>query len=234
MSGQLENRRVVITGVSRGIGFEIAKLFLKEGAKIIGIAKNRERLRKAQEELGKLGDFEGIVGDISMKSSLRKITKAVESKWGALDILVNNAGVMLAYKGFLEDEDGVIEKTFRINLFAPYYLVRAMYPFLLNGDKPRIINVSSGAGTFEALKMYDIATYRISKFALNGFTIVLSNELKGRIAVNALDPGWVKTDLGGKEAPGSPEDSARGALALATLPFEVTGKFFKDGKEIPY
>jgi len=82
--------------------------------------------------------------------------------------------------------------------------------------------------------MYDIASYRLSKFALNGLTMLLANELKEKIAVNALDPGWVKTDLGGPNAPGSPKDSAKGALALVTMPFEVTGNFFKDGKEIPF
>jgi NAD(P)-dependent dehydrogenase (short-subunit alcohol dehydrogenase family) len=234
MPGKIEGKRVVITGVSRGIGYHTAKLFLQEGARIIGIARDENRLKKVTEEFKKYGDFEGVVADLGMKGFEKDIVDAVSKKWGALDILINNAGVMLAYRGFLEDEDGVIEKTFQINLFAPYYLVRAMVPFLLKGKEPRIINVSSGAGTFEALSMYDIATYRISKFALNGFTIVLSNELKGKVAVNSLDPGWVKTDLGGPNAPGSPEESAVGALLLATMPFEVTGKFFKDGKEIPY
>jgi NAD(P)-dependent dehydrogenase (short-subunit alcohol dehydrogenase family) len=79
-----------------------------------------------------------------------------------------------------------------------------------------------------------IASYRLSKWALNGFTLLLASELQGKVSVNAFDPGWVKTDLGGPNAPGSVVESAVGALALATLPFTETGKFWKDGKEIPF
>ncbi|MGC8765129.1 MAG: SDR family NAD(P)-dependent oxidoreductase [Brevinematia bacterium] len=234
MAGKLEGKRVLITGASRGIGFTTTRLFLKEGAKVIGVGKDEKRLINAAREFEKYGDFSYVLADLGVKGFENKIVEAVEKKWNALDILDNNAGVMLAYGGFLLDKDGIIENTFQVNLFAPYYLVRAMIPFLLKGNEPRIINVSSGAGQFEALKLTDIASYRVSKFALNGFTILLSNELKGKIAVNALDPGWVKTDLGGSQAPGDPEDSAKGALAVATLPFNITGKFFKDGKEIPF
>jgi NAD(P)-dependent dehydrogenase (short-subunit alcohol dehydrogenase family) len=235
MGRVLEGKRVLITGASRGVGYEIVKLFLEEGASIIGVAKDEKRLKEAELEFKKLGDFEGLVLDISQKGFEEEVATAVKNKWNALDILINNAGVMLAYGGFLEEDKDMLEKTFKVNLYAPYYLIRAMVPFLLKGNEPRIVNVSSGAGTFSAIReMYDIASYRLSKFALNGLTILLANELKGKIAVNALDPGWVKTDLGGPNAPGSPKDSAKGALALVTMPFEVTGKFFKDGKEIPF
>ncbi|MEJ5284920.1 MAG: SDR family NAD(P)-dependent oxidoreductase [Brevinematia bacterium] len=234
MAKKLEGRRVLITGASRGIGYTTTRLFLKEGASVIGVGKDETRLKDASKEFEKYGDFTYVVADLSKKGFEKNIINIVEKKWNALDILVNNAGVMLAYGGFLDDKDGIIEETFQVNLFAPYYLVKAMVPFLLKGKEPRIINVSSGAGQFDALKLTDIASYRVSKFALNGFTILLSNELKGKISVNALDPGWVKTDLGGNQAPGDPEDSAKGALAIATLPFEISGKFFKDGKEIPF
>jgi len=217
MAGILTGRRMVITGASRGVGFEICKLFLKEGASIIGVGKDEKRLKEAEKFLKEIG------------------VEKVEKKWNALDILFNNAGVMLSYGGFLEESDEIFEKTMGVNLYAPYKLVKALIPFLLKGKEPRIINTSSGAGTFDDIrKKYDIASYRLSKFALNGFTVILANELKDKVAVNAFDPGWVKTDLGGPNAPGLPEDSAKGALAVVTLPFEITGKFFKDGKEINF
>jgi NAD(P)-dependent dehydrogenase (short-subunit alcohol dehydrogenase family) len=105
---------------------------------------------------------------------------------------------------------------------------------LYEGREPRIVNVSSGAGTFAAMKERKIASYRLSKWALNGLTLLLAGELAGRVAVNAFDPGWVKTDLGGPNAPGSPLESARGALSIVTLPFTETGKFWKDGQEFPF
>jgi NAD(P)-dependent dehydrogenase (short-subunit alcohol dehydrogenase family) len=74
----------------------------------------------------------------------------------------------------------------------------------------------------------------MSKWALNGLTLLQATHLTGSIAVNAFDPGWVKTDLGGPNAPGSPVESAEGALAVVLLPFDVTGKFWKDRQEIPF
>jgi len=74
----------------------------------------------------------------------------------------------------------------------------------------------------------------VSKYALNGLIIMQAAQLRGEIAVNGLDPGWVKTDLGGDQAPGTVEESAAGAMALLAEPTSVTGRFFKDGAEIPF
>jgi NAD(P)-dependent dehydrogenase (short-subunit alcohol dehydrogenase family) len=127
-----------------------------------------------------------------------------------------------------------MERAFAANLWAPYWLARALLPLLRRGHEPRLVNVSSGAGNFESMRSLDIPSYRLSKWALNGFTMLLAKELAGVVAVNAFDPGWVKTDLGGPSAPGHPRESAVGALAIVTMPFAETGKFWKDGKEIPF
>ena len=87
---------------------------------------------------------------------------------------------------------------------------------------------------FAALSESGISSYRISKWALNGLVRLQAEQLRGAVAVNGLDPGWVKTDLGGPRAPGVPEDSARGALALVCEAFATTGKLWKDGAEIAY
>lgn len=110
----------------------------------------------------------------------------------------------------------------------------ALLPMLRLGREPRVVHVGSGAGTLEGVHMTGIASYRLSKWALNGLTMLQATHWAGAIAVNAFDPGWVKTDLGGPKAPGSPVESAEGALAVVTLPFAVTGKFWKDGREIPF
>lgn len=235
--GALEGRRIVITGVSRGIGFETARLFLREGAQVLGTGRDLDRLEAARQRLDPEGRRLSVVAaDLVDAGAPERLASAVRERWGALDILFNNAAVQIdgAARGLLDNDEAVFHESMAVNLVAPYRVCRALVPLLLEGHEPRIVNVSSGAGNFESMRSAGIATYRLSKFALNGLTMLLATELAGKVAVNAFDPGWVKTDLGGPNAPGHPEESARGALALATAPFAETGKFWKDGLEIPF
>jgi len=232
----LTGRRVLITGVSRGVGLETARLFLAEGAEILGVARDPERLARAERELDGGSRLSVLAADVSDKDTPARIARAVSERWGALDVLFNNAGVQIdgETRGISTGSEAVLEASMAVNLMAPYRLSRALLPALLAGHEPRIVNVSSGAGNLASMTMTDIPTYRLSKWALNGLTLLLAGELAGKVAVNAFDPGWVKTDLGGARAPGVPTESARGALLLVTLPFAVRGKFWKDGAEIPF
>jgi NAD(P)-dependent dehydrogenase (short-subunit alcohol dehydrogenase family) len=236
MARKLEGRRVVITGVSRGIGYETAKLFLHEGARVFGVGKDATRLARAREALLPHGDFAALEADLCDAGAPSKVTKAVQEHWGALDVLFNNAAILINAgepRSFEDEPAGALEQSLETNVVAPYRLTMAFLPLLRKGREPRIVHVGSGAGTAEGLRLAGIASYRLSKWALNGLTILQATHLAGEIAVNAFDPGWVKTDLGGPNAPGSPVESAEGALAVATMPFERTGRFWKDGKEIP-
>jgi len=233
----LANRRVFITGISRGIGRATAGLFLAEGASILGCARDEGRLAEARAALlkeagaGVAERFDAFALDLSRPDAPARIA----ARWGALDVLVNNAAIMTEGPKTLDDEpDGTFERTLEVNLLAPFRLARALIPLLRAGREPRIIHVTSGAGTFEGMLEPGIASYRLSKWALNGLVRLQAQHLTGAIAVNGLDPGWVKTDLGGPRAPGVPEDSARGALALVREPFATTGKLFKDGREIAF
>jgi NAD(P)-dependent dehydrogenase (short-subunit alcohol dehydrogenase family) len=235
VSQSLKNRRVFITGASRGVGLESARLFLRSGARVIGAAKDPARLQAAAEELKSLGEFHGVVMDLSQPGFEPAAVAAVDRHFGgALDVLFNNAGTMPAQQGVSNEPAGSLEKTLQVNLVAVHNLIRALLPALLKGTEPRIMNTSSGAGTLGAVVENSLASYRVSKFALNGLTLNWAGALKGRVAVNAFDPGWVKTAMGGPNAPGTPQESARGALALALLPFATTGKFWKDGREISW
>ncbi len=235
--GALEGRRIVLTGVSRGVGLETARLFLREGAQIVGVARDAERLERARRELDPEGRRLSVVAvDLTDPEAPSTVLNAVEKRFSALDVLFNNAGVQIDGdgRGITQVNEDTFERSMAANLVAPYRFCRAFLPLLLLGHEPRVVNVSSGAGNFESMKMVDIPTYRLSKWALNGLTMLLAGELSGKVSVNAFDPGWVKTDLGGPRAPGTPADSAKGALALVTLPFSETGKFWKDGAEIPF
>jgi NAD(P)-dependent dehydrogenase (short-subunit alcohol dehydrogenase family) len=231
----LQGRRILLTGASRGVGLECARLFLASGARVIGAAKDPERLEAVAEQLKPLGEFHPLVLDLTQPGFERAAAAAVTRDFGgALDILFNNAGIMSGSDGAVSEPPGNLEKTLQVNLIAVHNLIRGLLPALLKGKEPRILNTSSGAGNVGAVGENSLASYRVSKFALNGLTLNWAGALKGRVAVNAFDPGWVKTDMGGSNAPGTPQESARGALDLVLKPFPVTGKFWKDGSEIPW
>jgi NAD(P)-dependent dehydrogenase (short-subunit alcohol dehydrogenase family) len=235
--GVLDGLRVVLTGVSRGVGYETARLFLAEGAEILGVARDAARLERVKRELCPDGaQLSFVAAELTDRDAPARIATAASERWGAIDVLFNNAAVQIdgSVQGILAASEKTFDDSLAINLTAPYRLTRACLPLLLRGRAPRIVNVSSGAGNFESVGQAGIPTYRLSKWALNGLTKLLATELSGSVAVNAFDPGWVKTDLGGPNAPGMPVESARGALAIVTLPFSETGKFWKDGAEIPF
>lgn len=231
----LKNRRILLTGVSRGVGLASARLLLREGARVLGVARDAARLDRARSELSLLGDFHGLAADLSDEASVEQIRIEATRHWGALDIIIHNAGVMLSHEPELSAEtEGKLEETLAINLLAPFRLTRGLLPLLKNGESPRVINVSSGAGTMAGMLEPKIASYRLSKWALNGLTILQAKEWAGEISVLAFDPGWVRTDLGGPNAPGTPEESAEGLLRTLLLPPDVTGHFVKDGEVHPF
>jgi NAD(P)-dependent dehydrogenase (short-subunit alcohol dehydrogenase family) len=230
-----QGKRIVITGASRGIGYEAAKLFLQAGADVFGTARDAARLEKTAAELKALGSFKTFVADLSDPAAPKQVADAVSRHWGAVDLLVNNAAVQTWRKDWMAEGVGELEQGMRVNVFAPHALTFHLVPLLRNGDEPRVINVSSGVGSRQALMdSPEGASYRLSKYALNGLTILRAGTLKGEVAVNSLDPGWLRTDLGGPNAPGEPVDGGKRVLALAALSPEVTGKFFHGDEEVQF
>ena len=237
MQALLTGRRILLTGASRGVGLAIAKLFVRHGALVLGVARDTRRLERVAAELSPAGGaaFSWLALDLTEADAPARLARAVSDRWGALDILMNNAGVQLSdVRGFEDEPVGTLERSMAVNLYAPFHASLACLPLLRKGTEPRIIQVGSGAGDFERMSSTGIPSYRLSKWALHGFTQLLAAQLAPEIAVNAFDPGWVKTDLGGPNAPGSVDEAADGALKLALLPFSATGKFYKDGREIGF
>jgi NAD(P)-dependent dehydrogenase (short-subunit alcohol dehydrogenase family) len=229
---QLAGRRIVLTGASRGIGREAVELFTAEGAEIIGIARDEAKL---QALAARFPNFSALVGDITDRGLGERVASAVKQRWGAFDVLINNAAIQNYNAGFHDEPLDTLEKNFLTNVLSAHWLTNALLPLLLTGKEPRIINVSSGAGKLDVLKAEpSMPAYRLSKLALNGLSILYAGDLKGKVAVNALDPGWLKTDLGGPNAPGEPPDGARRLLELLSQPFEVSGGFWYGAEAIEF
>jgi NAD(P)-dependent dehydrogenase (short-subunit alcohol dehydrogenase family) len=230
-----QGKRIVITGATRGIGFESAKRFLAAGAEVFGTGRNLDRLERAASELNQLGRFIPCLADFDDPQAPAAVAEAVAAVWPALDMLVNNAAVQTYKKDWYDEGLNLLENQWRCNVFAPHELIYRLVPLLEKGVEPRIINVGSGAGNAEAVRTStDMPTYRLTKYALGGITQLWASTLKGRIAVNSLDPGWLKTDLGGPNAPGEPADGGQRMWEICSLPWSETGKFWYGNQEISF
>jgi NAD(P)-dependent dehydrogenase (short-subunit alcohol dehydrogenase family) len=231
----LKGKRIVLTGASRGVGYQSTKLLLAAGAEVFGTARDEARLQKAADEFRHLGKFTPFIADWADAHAPQRVAEAVAAKWPAVDVLINNAAVQMWKPGWHAEGLKVFHEHFRINVAAQHELIFHLTPQLRAGIEPRVINVSSGAGKIDVLReSADGATYKFTKFALNGLTLLWAQDLKGVVTVNAFDPGWLKTDLGGPNAPGEPEDGGRRMMEFLSLPWGATGRFWHGKEEITF
>jgi NAD(P)-dependent dehydrogenase (short-subunit alcohol dehydrogenase family) len=228
MGFSFKNKRILLTGASRGIGLGAARLLLAQGASLMGTGKEPARIEATAKELSKLGDFQGVAADLSKpREAAQILAKAVASRWGALDILVNNAAIGGAEGHWEKAPAEDLETVLQVNLLAPQHLIHALLPFLRKGSEPRILNVSSQSGQFanqDALR--GDPSYCLSKYALNGLTLHWAHALKGAVAVNTMHPGWVRSDMGGPNATDDLETGGRRILQALEKPFSESGKFY--------
>jgi NAD(P)-dependent dehydrogenase (short-subunit alcohol dehydrogenase family) len=229
-------RRVaLVTGASRGIGLEIAKQLAKSSSHdvIIG-ARN---LARAEREAKRISGakLRSIELDVTSDRSIRELDRTVKSEFGRLDILVNNAAILEDISDLPSETDlEVAKKTLETNLFGPWRLCKTFAPLMKQNNYGRIVNISSSAGTFEKVSENAYApSYSLSKWSLNCLTLMFARELKGtNVLINAMDPGWVRTDMGGPSAPRNVSEGADTAVWLATLPEGgPSGGFFRDRKK---
>ena len=216
----LTNRTAVVTGGSRGIGFEICKIFQEQGATVLAVSRSLSKLQDAQRALPGL---QVVAADVSEARAVDRVVEWVGSQWGKLDILVNNAAMYLdANNRVTQAEEETFFSVMRTNLYGPYLCTKRLLPLLLKSDDARIVNVGSRSGIISE-QMEGI--YGVSKAALHAMTIAVANDLKGRAAVNVLSPGWVRTDM----APDGlidPRLPAEAALSIVTGRRAVTGKLY--------
>jgi NAD(P)-dependent dehydrogenase (short-subunit alcohol dehydrogenase family) len=230
-------RVALVTGANRGIGLEICRQLCMAGHTVVLTARDEERGARAVRGLRKEGleaHFQAL--DVTDPAGSRQVAAWVEGELGRLDALVNNAAVALDPEDLLETVDvDVMRRTLETNLLGVLNGCQAFLPIMKRQGYGRIVNVSSGRGSFSKLAAGG-PCYRISKTALNALTVILADELKEtNILVNAMTPGWVRTRLGGLKAPRSTSEGAETAVWLAMLPNDgPRGKFFKDREEFSW
>ena len=237
-----------ISGANRGIGFETAKKLVEKGIKVILGSRDLNKGKDALKKLSSEGfDVDLVQYDAFDPESPHKVYDHIEKNYQKLDILINNAGVLLTGNLFVTNSSSISDKdlkdTFQTNFFAVVTLTQKLLPLIKKSEAGRIVNVSTILSSLNLHSAKDSPispakelAYNSSKTALNAFTIHLANELKDtKIKVNSGHPGWVKTELGGPNAPIEVKDSYKTSVYLATLDDNgPSGGLFNEEDSIPW
>ncbi len=236
-----QTRVALVTGANRGIGLEIARQLARLGLLVALGSRDLDKGREAAEALLSEGlELPVIQLDTSDPSSCHRAVEEVVSILGRLDVLVNNAGVFLettpnGEASALNVRPETVVQTLRTNTLGPLVLVQAAVPVMQRQGYGRIVNLSSSLGQLAEMGANYVG-YRMSKAALNAMTRTVAAELADSpIKVNAMCPGWVRTEMGGPDATRSTEEAAETAVWLATLADDgPTGGFFRDKAAIAW
>jgi len=228
-------KTALVTGANKGIGFEVARELARLGRRVFLGARDAKGGQAAARKLGRDGDIVFLEIDVSDPGSINRAAEELARQTDRLDVLVNNAGILLDEdKGALTVTPEIFETTLRTNTLGPWLVAQAFAPLLKKSSEPRIVNVSSGGGQLEDGADGWAPAYCVSKTALNGVTVQLAAALP-KCAVNSVCPGWVRTEMGGENATRSVAEGAATIVWLATdAPHNLTGKFVKDRKVIPW
>ena len=227
-----KSRVALVTGANKGLGLEIARQLGQQGITVVLGARTLEKAREATEILVSEGlNAHPVKLDVTNPKDIQALPGFFADAFGQLDILVNNAGVNHDFDGDVTGE--TLRRTYEANVIGPYEITQALLPLLKASPAGRIVNQSSILGSLTTISTghggaWASAGYCSSKAALNMLTVVAALQLKEtRVKVNSAHPGWVKTDMGGKDAQLEVVDGAKTAVRLATLPDDgPTGGYF--------
>jgi NAD(P)-dependent dehydrogenase (short-subunit alcohol dehydrogenase family) len=228
-------RVALVSGGNRGIGLEICRGLAERG---VGVALGSRDPDAGEEAAARLREAGGKVKvvqlDVTDPRSVSAAARHLGEVGWSVDILVNNAGVYTEGSP-LEVQPDALELGWQVNLRGPWRLVRAFVPGMVERGWGRVVNVSSGSGSFGEGLDTDHSAYAAAKAGLNALTLTLARSVPDAIKVNAMCPGWVHTRMGGAAAPRTPEEGADTAIWLATLPDDgPTGGFFRDREPIAW
>ncbi len=189
-----DNKTVILTGASSGIGKELAERLVKEhGCKVIGIARNEERLLALKNSLGsKSESFTYYTFDVSVKENWEKLAETVKEENLAPDILINNAGILPKFDRFLNYTVEELDKAMHINFYSCLYSMNALMPVILQSDSAAVVNIASSAAL---CSLAGTSVYSASKAALKSLTDAVREEYRKNCYVGLVCPGFTKTNI---------------------------------------
>jgi NAD(P)-dependent dehydrogenase (short-subunit alcohol dehydrogenase family) len=240
-----QGKVALVTGANKGIGLETSRQLARQGFTVLIGARDAQRGNAAAEQLRQEGhDARFVALDVTNAADRAAVFRHIDEHFGRLDVLINNAGAILD-RGVNTSEVSldILRRTFEVNFFSVVAFTQELLPLIRKSAAGRIVNVSSNLASLTLHRdpnsdIYNVKplAYDASKTALNAFTIHLAHELRDTpIKVNAAHPGWVKTTMGGDEAPMNVVDGAKTSVQLATLAADgPTGGFFHLGQPIPW
>ena len=224
----------MITGCSRGIGLALAEEFARSGYQVFAGARAPQR-PELIALAGKWTNLTSLSLDVCDEATIAQSAQFLEGK--SLDVLVNNAAIFPGEgdEPFERVDPEWFNEAFDCNVTGVARVTRAFLPHLKNSANARVANISSGAGSISEKEDFAYYPYSVSKAALNMLTRALAAEFRTKgIVVAAISPGWVKTEMGGPNAPLTPQESARSLVQTITgLTMDQTGKFLSRNGE-PY
>ena len=233
-------KTALVTGANKSIGFEVARQLAQKGIYVYLGSRDLEKGKEAINKLRVIGlsNAEAIQIDITDDNSVKNARSEIGKKIDTLDILINNAGIYGGYpQGALDTTIEQFRVTYDANVFGVVRVTQAFIDLLKKSSEPRIVNVSSSQGSLTlhsdpSYKYFDFkgAVYLSSKSAMNMYTVVLAYELKDSIfKINAVCPGFTKTDFNGHRGTGTLEDAGKRIIKYALIDkYGPTGKFFSE------
>jgi NAD(P)-dependent dehydrogenase (short-subunit alcohol dehydrogenase family) len=239
-------RVCLITGAHKGMGFEAARQLGRKGMHVIPSARDLAQSEAAVAKLTAEGvSAEPLALDITSEVSVRTAARRIHERHGKLDVLINNAGVSLEFDTGLTPETLGVEQlraTYETNVFGTFRMIQAFTPLLAAGQSARIINVASTMGSLTALSdpsspyyEMNLPAYNSSKSAVNGLTVAYAKALKPKgITVTSICPGWVRTDIGTKNAFKSVEEGVMITVRVATMDNPPSGSFVDIDGTVPW
>ncbi|AJQ94869.1 SDR family NAD(P)-dependent oxidoreductase [Gynuella sunshinyii] len=239
----MEQKIFLVTGGNKGIGKQIVKQIAEHGHRVYVGARNVGAGMNTATELQSAGDVRFVHLDLNNEQSIDDAVLFIDRDSGHLDGLVNNAGMIEGYENASKVSTSTLKNTFETNFYGTVMVTQKMLPLLRKGSHKTIVNVSTGLASmtmhgdpswpFHSTTPF---AYNASKAALNMFTVLLAKELRNEdFCVNSVSPGWVATDLGGRDAPRTVEQGAVIAVEMAVNKSSVqTGMFLTEGGMIPW